>query len=129
MNLDKKRIETDAAPPALGPYSQAISVRAARLVFVSGQIPLNPAGEVAGETAAEQAETCLKNIAAILEAAGAGMDSVVKVTVFLKTMAHFGAVNEVYAEFFKPPYPARACIGGLELPKDVLVKIEAVAAM
>ncbi|MGD9141419.1 MAG: Rid family detoxifying hydrolase [bacterium] len=127
--MDKKRIETGAAPPALGPYSQAISVRASGLVFVSGQIPLNPAGEIEGETAAEQAETCLRNIAAILETAGAGMDSVVKVTVFLKTMADFGAVNEVYAKFFGAPYPARACIGGLELPKDVLVKIEAVAAV
>jgi len=127
--LDKKKIQSDSAPPALGPYSQAISVGPGRLVFVSGQIALNPAGEIAGATPAEQAETCLKNIAAILEAAGAGMDSVVKVTVFLKNMADFGAVNEVYAKFFKPPHPARACIGGLELPKGVLIEIEAVAAV
>jgi 2-iminobutanoate/2-iminopropanoate deaminase len=129
MSLDKKKVESGDAPPALGPYSQAISVGTSRLVFVSGQIPLDPSGEIVGETAAEQAEICLKNIGAILEAAGAGMVSVVKVTVFLKTMADFGAVNEVYSKFFEPPYPARACIGGLELPKDVLVKIEAVAAI
>lgn len=127
--MDKKRIETDSAPPAIGPYSQAISVGASRFVFVSGQIPLSPSGKIMGETAAEQAEACLRNIGAILEAAGAGMDSVVKVTVFLKTMADFGAVNDVYAKFFESPYPARACIGGLELPGDVLVKIEAVAAV
>jgi 2-iminobutanoate/2-iminopropanoate deaminase len=129
IRLDKKKVESDLAPPALGPYSQAIRVGAAGLVFVSGQIPLSPSGEIAGETAAGQAEACLKNIEAVLKAAGAGMDSVVKVTVFLRTMADFGAVNDVYAEFFKPPYPARACIGGLELPRDVLVKIEAVAAV
>jgi 2-iminobutanoate/2-iminopropanoate deaminase len=129
MSLDKKKIESGSAPPAIGPYSQAISVGAARLVFVSGQIPLNASGEIVGGTAAEQAEVCLNNIGAILKEAGAGMDSVVKVTVFLKTMADFGAVNQVYSRFFEPPYPARACIGGLELPKDVLVKIEAVAAV
>lgn len=127
--MGKKRIESDSAPPALGPYSQAISAGPGGLVFVSGQIPLNPAGEIVGRTPAEQAETCLNNVAAILEAAGAGMDSVVKVTVFLKNMADFGAVNEVYARFFEPPYPARACIGGLELPKGVLIEIEAVAAV
>jgi 2-iminobutanoate/2-iminopropanoate deaminase len=129
MSLDKKKVETGGAPPAIGPYSQAISVEASRLVFVSGQIPLDPSGEVVGQTAAEQAERCLKNIGAILEAAGAGMDSVVKVTVFLKTMSDFGAVNDVYSKFFKPPFPARACVGGLELPRDVLVKIEATAAI
>ena len=127
--MDKRKIETPSAPAALGPYSQAISAGASSLVFVSGQIPLDPSGEIAGDTAAEQAETCLKNISAILEAAGAGMDSIVKVTVFLKTMADFGDVNSVYAGFFEPPYPARSCIGGLELPRDVLVKIEAVAAL
>jgi 2-iminobutanoate/2-iminopropanoate deaminase len=129
MAPDKKKIATDSAPPAIGPYSQAISAGASRYVFVSGQIPLNPSGEMVGGTAAEQAEVCLKNIGAILEAAGGGMDSVVKVTVFLKSMDDFGAVNEVYAGFFEPPYPARACIGGLELPKGALVKIEAIAAL
>ena len=126
--MNRKRIETESAPPALGPDSQAVSIDASSLIFVSGQIPLDPSGAVVGETAAEQAEACLKNISAILAAAGAGMNSVVKVTVFLKTMKDFAAVNEVYSKFFEPPYPARACIGGLELPRDVLVKIEAVAA-
>ena len=127
--MDKKKVETVSAPAALGPYSQAISAGASRLVFVSGQIALNPAGEMVGRTAAEQAEVCLKNVGAILEAAGCGMDSVVKVTVFLKSMDDFGAVNEVYAGFFEQPCPARACIGGLELPKGALVEIEAVAAL
>ncbi len=127
--MDKRKIETGSAPPAIGPYSQAISAAASRFVFVSGQIPLSPAGEMAGRTAAEQAEACLKNISAILDAAGCGMDSVVKVTVYLKSMDDFGAVNEVYARFFEPPCPARACIGGLELPKGALVEIEAVAAV
>ena len=127
--MDKKKVETGSAPPAIGPYSQAISAGASRLVFVSGQIPLDPSGEMVGRTAAEQAEVCLKNIGAILEAAGCGMDSVVKVTLFLKSMDDFVAVNEVYARFFEPPCPARACIGGLELPKGALVEIEAVAAV
>jgi 2-iminobutanoate/2-iminopropanoate deaminase len=129
LGLDKRKIESASAPPALGPYSQGVSVGASRLVFVSGQIPLNPSGEVVGETAREQAAACLDNISAILEAAGTGMTSVVKVTVFLHDMADFGAVNEVYAKYFEPPYPARVCIGGLDLPKGVLVKIEAVAAV
>jgi len=127
--LDKKKIETSSAPAAVGPYSQAVSVRASSLVFVSGQIALGPSGAVAGDTAAEQARTCLGNIAAVLDAAGAGIDSVVKVTLYLKNMEDFGAVNEVYSTFFKPPYPARACVGGLELPKGALVEIEAVAAV
>ena len=127
--MDKKKVETGSAPAALGPYSQAISAGASRLVFVSGQISSGPSGEMVGRTAAEQAEVCLKNIGAILEAADCGMDSVVKVTVFLKSMDDFGAVNEVYARFFEPPCPARACIGGLELPKGALVEIEAVAAL
>jgi 2-iminobutanoate/2-iminopropanoate deaminase len=129
MRLHKERIETGSAPPAIGPYSQAVKTGASSLVFVSGQIPLNRAGEIVGGTAAEQARVCLENIGAILEAAGGGMGSIVKVTVFLHKMEDFAAVNEVYSGFFQAPYPARACIGGLELPKGVLVKIEAVAAV
>lgn len=127
--MKKEKIETASAPPAIGPYSQAISAGPARFVFVSGQIPLSPSGEMVEGTAAEQAERCLKNIGAILEEAGADMRSVVKVTVFLKSMEDFSAVNEVYGGFFEPPYPARACIGGLQLPRGALVKIEAVAAV
>lgn len=127
--MDKKKIETGSAPPAIGPYSQAISTGATRFVFVSGQIPLGPSGDIVGRTAAEQAEVCLRNIGAILEAADGDMNSVVKVTVYLKNMDDFGAVNEVYAKFFEPPHPARARIGGLDLPRGVLVKIEAIAAV
>lgn len=130
MRVDKQRIEAGSAPPAIGPYSQAIKAAGgASLVFVSGQIPMNAAGEIVGSTAAEQARVCLENVGAILEAAGAGMDSVVKVTVFLHKMEDFAAVSEVYSAFFEPPYPARACVGGLELPRGALVKIEAVAAV
>jgi 2-iminobutanoate/2-iminopropanoate deaminase len=129
IRLHKERIETGSAPSAIGPYSQAIKAGEASLVFVSGQIPMNAAGEIVGGTAAEQARVCLENVGAILEAAGGGMESVVKVIVFLRTMEDFDAVNEVYSAFFEPPYPARSCIGGLELPKGALVKIEAVAAV
>jgi 2-iminobutanoate/2-iminopropanoate deaminase len=128
MRLDKKKVESSSAPPAIGPYSQAISVGCSRMIFVSGQIPLTASGEMSGETAAEQAQTCLRNVEAILRAAGADMRSVVKVTIFLKNMEDFAAVNEVYSKFFEPPYPARACVGGLEIPRGALVKIEAVAA-
>ena len=123
------RIETSAAPAAIGPYSQALKTGASAFVFISGQIPADAAGRIVGGTAAEQAEICLGNVKSIVEAAGGGMSSIVKVTVFLHNMEDFAAVNEVYSGFFEPPYPARACIGGLDLPKGALVKIEAIAAL
>jgi len=118
-------IQTQAAPAAIGPYSQA--VRAAGLVFVSGQIPLTPEGQLVEGPVAAQAEQALKNVKAILEAAGSGMNRVLQVTVFLTDISAFEAFNRVYAEFFSPPYPARQVVGVAELPKGVKVEISAVA--
>lgn len=122
----KKEIATTEAPPAIGPYSQAVS--AAGLVFASGQLGLSPAsGEMAGESAAAQAARALENLGAVLEAAGSGMDRVLKVTVYLVEMSDFEAVNDVYARYFGRPFPARACVGVKALPKGARVEIEAVA--
>ena len=125
----KKIISTDQAPAAIGPYSQA--VRAGDLLFVSGQIPADPAtGEIVEPTIQAQAKRSLENLKAILEAAGASLDQVVKTTVFLKNMDDFGKVNVVYGKFFdefKAPYPARSCVEVARLPKDAGVEIEAIA--
>jgi len=121
-------VETDRAPAAIGPYSQA--VRAGNLVFCSGQIPLDPGtGEITGTTAADQARRALANLAAVLEAAGASLDRVVKTTVFLADMNDFQAVNEVYAEVFGAHRPARAAVEVARLPRDVRVEIEATAVV
>lgn len=123
----KEAIFTESAPAAIGPYSQA--VRAAGLVFVSGQLPVDPAtGEFAGDTVSEQTRQSLKNVRAILEQAGANMSNVLKTTVFLDSMEDFAAMNEVYAEFFEEPYPARAAVEVAKLPKGALVEIEVIAA-
>jgi 2-iminobutanoate/2-iminopropanoate deaminase len=120
-------VSSPDAPAAIGPYSQAI--RIGNLLFISGQTSVDPAGGkiVPGGPAAEAAQ-CLKNIRAILQAAGMDMQHVVKVTVFLTDMAHFAPVNEVYAKAFSAPFPARACVAVRELPLGCLVEIEAVAA-
>jgi 2-iminobutanoate/2-iminopropanoate deaminase len=124
----KTAIATDKAPAAIGPYSQAI--RAGNLLFTAGQIPIDPAtGQLVQGDIKAQARQVLKNIAAILEVAGSSMQHVVKTTVFLKNMSDFGAMNEVYAEFFTPPYPARSAVAVAALPKDVAVEIEAVAVV
>ena len=121
-----KAIHTDKAPAAIGPYSQA--VQAGELIFVSGQIPIDPAtGEFAGEDIATQTRRSLTNIKNILEAAGSGMDKVVKTTVLLADIGDFAAMNEVYAEFFTEPFPARAAFQVAAIPKGALVEIEAVA--
>jgi len=123
---DKRPVTTEKAPAAIGPYSQA--VWAGDLLFCSGQIPIDPAtGQIVAGGAADQARQVLANIRAVLEAAGLGMDAVVKATVFFKNMEDFQAVNEVYASSFKPPYPARSGVEVARLPKDVLVEIEVVA--
>ncbi|MGE5599785.1 MAG: RidA family protein [Bacteroidota bacterium] len=122
----KTALQTDQAPPAIGPYSQA--VRHGNLIFVSGQLGLGPDGSFAGQDAATQARKALENIGAILGAAGLGFEAVVKCTIFLTDMGDFQAVNEVYREFFTPPYPARACVQAAALPKGGLVEIEAIAA-
>ena len=120
-----KKISTDKAPAAIGPYSQGIIANG--MLFASGQIPINPAtGEIPqGITA--QTEQSLANVKPIMEAAGLTMANVVKTTVFLADMADFGAMNEVYARAFEAPYPARSAVAVRELPKGVMVEIEVLA--
>lgn len=122
----RERIQTENAPAAIGPYSQAI--KANGFVFVSGQIPIDPAtGEFVAGGIAEQTDRVLKNMAAVLEAAGSGLDQVVKTTVFLADMKEFSGMNDVYARFFSGPPPARATVAAAGLPRDARVEIEAVA--
>ena len=119
-------ISTEKAPQALGPYSQAI--RANGFIFCSGQIPIDPdAGTVVATTAEEQARQAITNLRNVLEAAGSGLDKVVKTTVFLGDMNDFAAVNGVYAELFGDTKPARSCVQAARLPKDVKIEIEAIA--
>jgi 2-iminobutanoate/2-iminopropanoate deaminase len=119
-------IQTDNAPAAIGPYSQAI--KAGGFVFASGQIPTDPrTGEFVAGGIAEQTEQVLKNLKAVLEASGSSLDQVVKTTVFLADMKEFSGMNEVYAKFFSGPPPARATIAAAGLPRDARVEIEAVA--
>ncbi len=126
----KEIIKTSGAPAAVGPYSQAVKIKYGQLLFCSGQIPLDPkSGEIVGNNAAVQAEQVFKNLEAVLNAAGAGMENVVKTTVFLADMNDFGAVNEVYAKYFTGQLPARAAVQVARLPKDVLLQIEAIAAI
>ena len=122
----KKVINTNQAPAAIGPYSQAIKV--GNLVFTSGQIPINPAtGNFVEGGIKEQTRQSLTNIKAILEEAGLSMNNVVKTTVFLADMNDFADMNSVYAEFFSEPYPARSAVAVKTLPKGALVEIEVVA--
>lgn len=124
----KQVISTPNAPAAVGTYSQAIVANG--MVFASGQLGLNPAtGDFAGEDFKSQAEQSLKNVGAILEAAGTSFDNVVKVSVFMSDMANFAALNEVYAQFFKAPYPARSAVAVKTLPKNGLIEIEVIAAL
>lgn len=126
--MSKTAIHTEQAPAAIGPYSQGI--KAGNTVYVSGQIPIDPAtGEFAGEDIAAQTRQSLTNIREILKAGGADMSHVVKTTVLLKDIADFAAMNEVYAEFFTEPYPARAAFQAAALPKGALVEIEAIAVL
>jgi 2-iminobutanoate/2-iminopropanoate deaminase len=122
----RERIQTDRAPAAIGPYSQAI--RAGGFVFVSGQIPIDPAtGDFIAGGIGEQTERVLKNLSAVLEAAGSGLGKVVKTTVFLADMNEFSQMNEVYARFFTEAPPARATVAAAGLPRNARVEIEAVA--
>lgn len=123
-----KSIQTNQAPAAIGPYSQGID-SGAGIVFVSGQLPINPAtGAFPEGGIKEQTRQSLLNAKAILEAAGLGLGNVVKTTVFLASMSDFAAMNEVYAQFFTAPYPARSAVAVKTLPKDALVEIECIAA-
>ena len=123
--MDKKVIATTNAPGAIGPYSQGWVV--GDFVYTSGQIPVDPAsGEVPAGIAAQAEQSC-KNVAAIMEAAGVGMENVVKTTCFLADIADFVAFNEVYAKYFTSK-PARSCVAVKDLPKGVLCEVEAIAA-
>ena len=117
-------IETPKAPGAIGPYSQAYSVR--NFVFTSGQIPVDPANGSIPDGISAQAEQSCRNVGAILEAAGIGYEDVVKTTCFLADMNDFAAFNEVYAKFFTSK-PARSCVAVKDLPKGVLCEVEAIA--
>lgn len=124
--MSNKAIHTAAAPAAIGPYSQA--VQAGNTIYVSGQLGLDPAtGNFAGENIVSQTRQSLTNIRAILEEAGFSMSDVVKTTVLMADIAEFGAMNEVYAQYFSEPYPARAAFQAADLPKAGRVEIECVA--
>ena len=119
-------VSTKDAPAAIGPYSQAI--RVADFLFVSGQIPLDPvSGSLVGGSIAEQTHQVLRNLGAILKAAGVSYDRVVKTTVYLADMTEFAAMNEIYATYFPQPAPARATVQAARLPRDVRVEIDLIA--
>jgi len=123
--MGKEAIKTPNAPAAVGPYSQGI--KANDLIFVSGQLPMTPDGKLVTDDIAAATKRSLQNVSAVLATAGASMNDVVKVTVFLVDMADFGAMNEVYKEFFTEPYPARAAVAVKTLPKGAPLEIEAIA--
>ncbi len=123
----RKVVVTAEAPQAIGPYSQAV-VSSARLVYTAGQLGLDPrTGELVGPGIKEQTQQALANLAAVLQAAGSGLDKAIKTTVFLADMSEFAAMNEVYARFFPSAPPARSAVQVARLPKDARVEIEAVA--
>ena len=123
----KKVISTKDAPQAIGPYSQAIAANG--FLFISGQLGVTPSGEFAGADVKSQAQRSLQNLQAILSEAGLSFENAVKTTIFLADIADFAAVNEIYAEFFKEPYPARSTVAVKTLPKGGLVEIELIAAI
>lgn len=124
----KEIISTDNAPGAIGPYSQAI--KANGTVFVSGQIPIDPAtGQFVSDDVAEQTEQVLKNLSAVLDAAGTSLENVVKTTVFLADMNDFAVMNDVYGRYFDSNKPARATVQAAGLPRDARVEIECIAVV
>jgi 2-iminobutanoate/2-iminopropanoate deaminase len=122
---ERAQVQTDAAPAAIGPYSQAI--RAGGLVFTAGQVGAEPSTGSLLDGVAAQADQALRNLSAVLEAAGTGFNRVVKTTILLVDMADFAVVNEVYARHLSPPYPARTTVAVRALPKGGLVEIEMIA--
>ena len=125
--MEIKQVSTEKAPAAIGPYSQAII--AGDLVFTSGQIPINPeSGAVEAEGISAQAEQVMKNLAAVLSAAGSSMDKAIKTTCYLADMADFAAFNLVYSSYFTSK-PARSCVAARALPKGVLCEVEVIAAL
>lgn len=125
--VELKKVSTDKAPAAIGPYSQAIVIK--DMVFTSGQIPINPAsGNVEAVTIEEQAEQVMKNLGEVLKAAGTSFENAVKTTCFLADMNDFAAFNAVYAKYFTTK-PARSCVAVKTLPKSVLVEVEVIATL
>ena len=123
--MTKAIVETKLAPAAIGPYSQA--VRAGSLLYVSGQIPLDPqTGELVGSDIDSQTRRVLDNLAAILKAGGSGLKHVIKTTIYFQDMQQFQNVNEIYGSYFKPPYPARATVEVARLPRNVQVEIDCI---
>jgi 2-iminobutanoate/2-iminopropanoate deaminase len=128
MPATREPVTAQGAPEAIGPYVHAI--RVGDLLFCSGQIPLDPrTGELTGVTTADQAGRCLENLAAVCTAAGTGLGSAVKVTIYLTDMADFQAVNEVYGSFFESSPPARVAVGVAALPKGARVEMDAIVAL
>lgn len=126
--MTRKIIETAAAPAAIGTYSQA--VQCGRVIYVSGQIPLDPAtGQLIEGPMENQIRRVFDNLFAIVEAAGEDLSKVAKLNVFLLDLAHFGLVNQIMAEYFEPPYPARAAIGVAALPRGAAVEMDAIVAL
>ena len=128
--MDRARliVSTDAAPAAIGPYSQAVRHR--DVLYCSGQIPLDPAsGEPVGGSVAEEATQCLRNLAAVCEAAGTDLSRALRLTVYTTELGQFAEINEAYAEFFAAEPPARAAVGVAALPKGVRVEIDAIVAL
>ena len=124
----KDTVKTDSAPRAVGPYSQAVTVKGGMMLFCSGQIALDPAtGEMLEGTVGQQARLVMETLKAVVEAAGFSMEDIVKTTVFLTDMAGFASVNEVYGSFFKGDFPARSTVEVSALPRGALVEIEAIA--
>ncbi len=122
-----KKVYTEKAPAAIGPYSQAVIL--GNLVFTSGQIAINPAsGEVEADTIETQTEQVMQNLKAVLEEAGSSFEKAVKTTCFLKHMSDFAAFNEIYGNYFTEK-PARSCVAAKQLPKDVLVEVEVIASI
>ena len=122
-----KEIKTTNAPAAIGPYSQAII--SGNMLFTSGQIPINPETGEIPEGVEAQARQALTNVKNLIEASGGSMDKVVKTGVFIKDMNDFAKINEIYAEFFTEPYPARSCVEVARLPKDVLLEVETIVEL
>ncbi|MCA9791717.1 MAG: RidA family protein [Candidatus Eremiobacteraeota bacterium] len=128
MGGSKVIVSTDKAPAAIGPYSQAVQTNG--FVFCSGQIALKPGGDsLIGETAADQVEQVMANLKAVLEAAGSGLDKVVKTTIYLVDLNDFSAVNEAYGQYFPSQPPARATVEVSRLPRGARVEIDAIAAI
>ena len=128
MSKERKTIDADGAPAAVGPYSHAVEANG--LLFCSGQIPLDAeSGEIVGTTPAEQARRCLENLQTVCRAAGAELGDAVRCTVYMTDLSAFAEVNEVYAEFFAADPPARAAVGVSALPKGALVEIDAIVSL